>query len=104
MDHEIQDYGNISSPGIELRQAMRFDEHRALEEKVPLRGTPIEALAMSPPHLHIRLLCNLHQLPGLLQRCHNRFLNEYMTVLAQSLDAHSKCETVGVTISTTSTE
>jgi len=55
---------------------------------------------MADLDLYPGFTCNPYQFAGLIKRGYHRFFNKHMPSLDQAFNAQSKCEIVGVTIST----
>ena len=85
VDHKVENNTHIGAPGVELREAMCFDEHRVFQERTGNLERGVEPLHMADLDFQPCCFGKSHQFMRLLECVRNRFFNEHMLAAGKRL-------------------
>ena len=90
MDHEVEDHAHLGTAGVELGQAVHFNEHGVEGAVLYGKKSWVEAFHMADLQLDTGFLHQLYDLPGLVYRVGQGLFHEHMAAFADGLLADAK--------------
>jgi hypothetical protein len=87
VDHQVEDDADFGAPGIELCEAMDFDEERVQFGALQGEVGRVEAFHMSDLQFDIRLFDQFDEFPGFGHGTRERFFHEDVAAFANGFFA-----------------